>query len=86
VQAPEASARETEVATNKRRLIELDGRRAGPVDRGESTDLLKVCAIFLVYDRQFILVGCGQVRENTDLPKCTKSATQSYCAGWWDLG
>ena len=42
VQAPEASAREAEVTTNKRRLIELDGRRAGPVDRGESTDLLKV--------------------------------------------
>ena len=42
VQAPEASAREAEVATGARRVIELDGRRAGPVDRGESTDLLKV--------------------------------------------
>jgi len=42
VQAPDASAREAEVATGGRRLIELDGGRAGPVDRGKSTDLLKV--------------------------------------------
>lgn len=42
VQAPEASAREAEIPTDKRRLIELDGRRAGPVDRGASTDFLKV--------------------------------------------
>jgi len=41
VQAPDASAREAEIATGERRLIELDGRRAGPVDRGKSTDLLK---------------------------------------------
>ena len=43
VQAPDASVREGEVATAERRLIELDGGRAGPVDRGKSTDLLKVC-------------------------------------------
>jgi hypothetical protein len=42
VQAPEASAREAETPTGERRLIELDGGRAGPVDRGKSTDLLKV--------------------------------------------
>jgi hypothetical protein len=42
VQAPDASAREAEVETGERRLIELDGGRAGPVDRGKSTDLLKV--------------------------------------------
>jgi hypothetical protein len=42
VHAPDASAREAEVATDERRLIELDGGRAGPVDRGKSTDLLKV--------------------------------------------
>lgn len=42
VQAPEASAREAETTTGEFRLIELDGRRAGPVDRGKSTDLLKV--------------------------------------------
>ncbi|KAJ7767487.1 hypothetical protein DFH07DRAFT_1011365, partial [Mycena maculata] len=24
-------------------IIELDGRRTGPIDRGECTDLLKVC-------------------------------------------
>jgi ubiquitin carboxyl-terminal hydrolase L3 len=44
VQAPEASARAAETTTDERRLIELDGRRAGPVDRGKSTDLLKVRA------------------------------------------
>jgi Ubiquitin carboxyl-terminal hydrolase, family 1 len=42
VQAPESSAREAEEVTTKRRLIELDGGRAGPVDRGGSVDLLKV--------------------------------------------
>jgi hypothetical protein len=42
VQAPDASARTAEVATSERRLIELDGGRAGPVDRGKSTDLLEV--------------------------------------------
>jgi hypothetical protein len=42
VQAPDASARVVEVTTGERRLIELDGGRAGPVDRGKSTDLLKV--------------------------------------------
>ena len=42
VQAPDASARKAEVATGERRLIELDGGRAGPVDRGKSTDLLEV--------------------------------------------
>jgi ubiquitin carboxyl-terminal hydrolase L3 len=47
VQAPDASAREAEVATGERRLIELDGGRAGPVDRGKSTDLLKVRKIIV---------------------------------------
>jgi len=44
VQAPEASARVAETTTGELRLIELDGGRAGPVDRGKSTDLLKVRA------------------------------------------
>jgi ubiquitin carboxyl-terminal hydrolase L3 len=45
VQALEASVREDGVLpTGELRLIELDGGRAGPVDRGVSTDLLKVCA------------------------------------------
>ncbi len=48
VQAPDASAREAKVATGERRLIELDGGRAGPVDRGKSTDLLKVRTLLLV--------------------------------------
>ncbi|KAI0277028.1 ubiquitin carboxyl-terminal hydrolase [Russula aff. rugulosa BPL654] len=47
VQAPDASAREAEVATDERRLIELDGGRAGPVDRGKSTDLLKDVAWYV---------------------------------------
>ena len=42
VQAPEAASRETETPTKTMRLIELDGRRAGPVDRGECTNLLAV--------------------------------------------
>ncbi|KAH8996183.1 peptidase C12 ubiquitin carboxyl-terminal hydrolase 1 [Lactarius hatsudake] len=47
VQALEASAREAEVETDKQRLIELDGGRAGPVDRGESTNLLKDVAKYV---------------------------------------
>ncbi|KAI0262135.1 hypothetical protein BGY98DRAFT_940515, partial [Russula aff. rugulosa BPL654] len=47
VQAPDASVREGEVATAERRLIELDGGRAGPVDRGKSTDLLKDVARYV---------------------------------------
>ena len=56
VQAPEASAREAETTTGELRLIELDGRRAGPVDRGKSTDLLKVSATWprLVHFRRRI--------------------------------
>ena len=42
VQAPEAFEREAEFAPGERCLIELDGRREGPVNRGKSTDLLKV--------------------------------------------
>jgi len=45
VQAPEASVREAKIATGERRLIELDGGRAGPIDRGKSTDLLKVSTL-----------------------------------------
>lgn len=43
VQAPEAGTREGQPPSNTMRLIELDGRRAGPVDRGECSDLLQVC-------------------------------------------
>lgn len=42
VQAPETSTRGTETSAKTMRLIELDGRRAGPVDRGICTDLLRV--------------------------------------------
>jgi len=47
IQAPEASAREAKTTTGEHRLIELDGRRAGPVDRGKSTDLLKDVAKYV---------------------------------------
>lgn len=41
VQAPEAGA-PTETLMRTMRLVELDGRRAGPVDRGVCTNLLRV--------------------------------------------
>jgi len=41
VQAPEPGPRQTATSTKTMRLIELDGRRAGPVDRGVCTDLLR---------------------------------------------
>lgn len=62
VHAPEASIREAEIVTGKRRLIELDGGRAGPVDRGESTDLLKVRVLTArqAFIRSWILTNiCG---------------------------
>ena len=45
-------------ADNSMRLIELDGRRAGPIDRGESRDLLKVGVIQVVV---FIYLLTGAV-------------------------
>lgn len=45
VKAPEAGARATETPANKMRLIELDGGRIGPIDRGECKDLLAVSYI-----------------------------------------
>ena len=63
VQAPEAAVREAEIATaGKRRLIELDGRRAGPVDRGESTDLLKVRTSVAAGQFVFARVICTHLR------------------------
>ncbi|KAH7925754.1 cysteine proteinase [Leucogyrophana mollusca] len=47
VQAPDASARATETPTTTRRMIELDGSREGPIDRGESKDLLEDVAKFV---------------------------------------
>jgi ubiquitin carboxyl-terminal hydrolase L3 len=41
VHAPSLSRRETHDMTKSMRLIELDGRRAGPIDRGECSDLLQ---------------------------------------------
>ena len=76
VQAPNASTREAEVATGGRRLIELDGGRAGPVDRGMSTDLLKVrnhclpgnSALYLDYVAGLIQDVAQYVREQI-IPK-----------------
>jgi hypothetical protein len=45
------------------RLIELDGRRAGPIDRGESRDLLKVgysSAIHLFVDLTGVVLSTFQ--------------------------
>jgi len=49
VQAPDARAREATVLPElpELRLIELDGGRAGPVDRGASTNLLKDVAKYV---------------------------------------
>ena len=82
VQAPEASAREAAIATGERRLIELDGGRAGPVDRGESTDLLEVrtlCLPSLSFGTFGLMeyvcgvyAGRGEVCERADHPEGTK--------------
>lgn len=44
VQAPSPSSREEGIllTPERMRILELDGRRDGPVDRGASTDFLKV--------------------------------------------
>ncbi|KIK94608.1 hypothetical protein PAXRUDRAFT_827811 [Paxillus rubicundulus Ve08.2h10] len=47
VKAPTASARLAETQTQQWRLIELDGGRIGPIDRGECTDLLKDAAKYV---------------------------------------
>lgn len=44
VQAPSIEAGK-EKGEGGHRLIELDGRRAGPIDRGQSEDLLKVSVL-----------------------------------------
>ncbi|KAF9236779.1 peptidase C12, ubiquitin carboxyl-terminal hydrolase [Melanogaster broomeanus] len=47
VKAPTASARLASTQTEQWRLIELDGGRIGPIDRGECTDLLKDTAKYV---------------------------------------
>jgi len=68
VQAPNVEARETQTPATSMRLIELDGRRAGPVDRGECKDLLADVAKFVreVYisqaaSMQFSMMSLGPV-------------------------
>ncbi|KAI0741439.1 cysteine proteinase [Daedaleopsis nitida] len=41
VQAPAPPSREEGISTSQHRVLELDGRREGPIDRGEVTDFLK---------------------------------------------
>ncbi|ETW78868.1 cysteine peptidase C12, ubiquitin carboxyl-terminal hydrolase 1 [Heterobasidion irregulare TC 32-1] len=47
VQASAASARAAETETMEMRLIELDGTRNGPIDRGTCTNLLKDAATYV---------------------------------------
>ncbi|KAG2135640.1 hypothetical protein BD769DRAFT_1441269 [Suillus cothurnatus] len=47
VKAPDASARESETQARGWRVIELDGARNGPIDRGECTNLLQDVARFV---------------------------------------
>jgi hypothetical protein len=42
LEASEAPAREAEIVTGERRLIEFGGGRAAPVDRSKSTDLILI--------------------------------------------
>lgn len=52
VRAPDAAARETETQAHGWRVIELDGGRNGPIDRGECTNLLQVddFDVFMILD------------------------------------
>jgi ubiquitin carboxyl-terminal hydrolase L3 len=49
VHAPDPGAREEgiEAEDDARRLVELDGRRVGPIDRGVCTDLLADAAKYI---------------------------------------
>lgn len=65
VRAPEASARATETDALGWRVIELDGGRNGPIDRGKCTNLLQVGDFDHSHNWiKFIFgcVGCGKVR------------------------
>lgn len=63
VQTPPASAPNNGTSEKTMRLIELDGRRTGPVDRGECKDLLLVCYIDRNLKSRIIIdnlaQGCG---------------------------
>ncbi|EPQ56352.1 ubiquitin carboxyl-terminal hydrolase-like protein isozyme L3 [Gloeophyllum trabeum ATCC 11539] len=47
VEAPTKESRNTEAPSGAQRLVELDGRRVGPIDRGPCTDLLNDVAKFI---------------------------------------
>ena len=66
VQAPDPPRTNDIESPNPRRLLELDGRRVGPIDRGVSTNLLEVrITLCLVVCRmtEDTRVGCGEVRK-----------------------
>lgn len=53
------------------RLIELDGTRNGPIDRGTCTNLLKVCekaraSYYLLPSRLTRLAGCRYLCQRED--------------------
>ena len=68
VQAPETEARETETPAGKggMRLIELDGRRSGPMDRGKCTDLLTVSCL------ECLLLTSTKLLRSQDVAKIVK--------------
>ena len=66
VQAPDPPRTNDIESPNPRRLLELDGRRVGPIDRGVSTNLLEVriTLYLVVYGlTEDTRVGCGEVRK-----------------------
>ncbi|KAI0313276.1 peptidase C12 ubiquitin carboxyl-terminal hydrolase 1 [Amylostereum chailletii] len=65
VEAPSAATRLNQTGETEMRMVELDGRRAGPVDRGACTDLLRDAARY--------------IKENM-VPKMSSSLELSMCA------
>jgi hypothetical protein len=62
VQSPGVGTRKTETGSSPR-LIELDGGRVGPVDRGECTDLLLVRRVDSVFRSVYNRPSCRTLRR-----------------------
>lgn len=62
VQAPSSEPDQPRGASGKR-LVELDGRRAGPIDRGASEDLLTVGSVCPSQVTRFSPVLCQDVAK-----------------------
>lgn len=94
VQAPNVEARETQTPATSMRLIELDGRRSGPVDRGECKDLLQVSrhviTILILADGDVgLLSGCCKNCEKCiHVPVCEHAfqhdVSWSSNMNWWN--